>query len=522
MATEIPTSTAALTEVIEVAGRMKIPVPDIMKFARTMIDLGNSTDLSASQAAETLTKFANVTQMSKGDFDRLGSALTRLGNNMQASESEIATMAMRLAAAGTQIGLSKTQILGFAAGLSSVGIEAEAGGSAFSKLMVNIQLATEKGGDSLEGFANVAGLTSDAFTSMFKSDPSLAIQAFIVGLSKMDEQGISAIKTLDDMGLSEVRLRDTLLRSANANEVFTNSLNLANDEWDKNTALSEEAAKVYNTTASKLEILKSKGVEAARMFGEKLAPTIDKLIGLGNGLLDAIRGMDSGTAENILKFAALVAAIGPVVSGVGTLTRVIGGLMKGLSLLSSPLGLAAAAVGVLGFALYGLIKNAKSADDALNETLSKNLGDAQLAFDSLTVEVPTPTIKYAEEGVTLIDGIYALLTDGMKDTEKQKEQMKTDVNTYIDTILSDVTLDESQKLQDLKDLYENGFIDAATYTEEVGKVIGQSALLKKDLETLRDETLLMVENLSGAPTKAVQAQFDKIEELKKAYCRSNW
>ena len=45
-------------------------------------------------------------------------------------------MGLRLAGACHQVGMSEAQIMGFAAALSSVGIEAEAGGSAFSKVMV--------------------------------------------------------------------------------------------------------------------------------------------------------------------------------------------------------------------------------------------------------------------------------------------------------------------------------------------------------------------------------------------------
>lgn len=50
-------------------------------------------------------------------------------------------MATRLAAAGSQVGLTQAQILGFATALSSVGLEAEAGDTAFSKAMIQMQVA---------------------------------------------------------------------------------------------------------------------------------------------------------------------------------------------------------------------------------------------------------------------------------------------------------------------------------------------------------------------------------------------
>ena len=87
--------------------------------------------------------------MSQDKFSNLGSAIVDLGNNLATTESEITEMGLRLAGAGKQIGMTEGDIVGFAAALSSVGIEAEAGGSAFSRLMVQMQLATETGVEAL-------------------------------------------------------------------------------------------------------------------------------------------------------------------------------------------------------------------------------------------------------------------------------------------------------------------------------------------------------------------------------------
>ena len=60
-----------------------------------------------------------------------------LGNNFATTEKPIMEMAHRMAGAGKQVGLTEAQVLGFAAALSSVGIEAQMGGSAFSKASFN-------------------------------------------------------------------------------------------------------------------------------------------------------------------------------------------------------------------------------------------------------------------------------------------------------------------------------------------------------------------------------------------------
>lgn len=126
MAKEIPSTTTEISAVAEAAGQLGIKTEDILSFTRVMIDLGNSTNLSAEEAASALAKFANVTKMSAKDYDKLGATIVALGNNFATTEADIVAMATRLAATGELAGLSQSQILSLATAMSSVGIEAEA------------------------------------------------------------------------------------------------------------------------------------------------------------------------------------------------------------------------------------------------------------------------------------------------------------------------------------------------------------------------------------------------------------
>lgn len=127
MSKELPSSASDIAKVAESAGQLGIQTDNILGFTRTIIDLGNSTNLVGEQGASSLAKFANITKMSQKDFDRLGSTIVALGNNSATTEADIVEMAMRLAGAGTQVGMTEAQILSLSAALSSVGIEAEVG-----------------------------------------------------------------------------------------------------------------------------------------------------------------------------------------------------------------------------------------------------------------------------------------------------------------------------------------------------------------------------------------------------------
>ncbi|MBB6451981.1 TP901 family phage tail tape measure protein [Salirhabdus euzebyi] len=410
MAKEIPASTTEIAGVAEAAGQLGIEVENIEDFTRTMIDLGESTNLSANQAATEFARFANIVGMSQDDFDRLGSTIVGLGNNLATTESEISSMALRLAGAGAQIGLTEAETLSFAAALSSVGIEAEAGGSSFSKVMVEMQLAAERGGDSLEAFAKVAGVSSGDFKKAFEQDATKAIMMFIEGLSSAEERGLSAIGILDEMGITEIRMRDALLRAAGASDVFTNAINIGSKAWEENTALTEEAEKRYGTTASELRIMWNRVKDVAISLGESLAPAVMDALDAAEPLIQKIEDgaqafseMSEEEQRTILKMIAMAAAIGPVSVGLGGLITTIGGLSKGIGGvanllgkskgsgllgrlgmlgLGGPVGLAVAGVGALGIGIYNLTKEKEKLHD-INYDIIENMSTEIEATDQL-------------------------------------------------------------------------------------------------------------------------------------------
>lgn len=248
--------------------------------------------------------------------------------------------------------------MGFAGALSSVGIEAEAGGSAFSKVMIEMQLATETQSKSLEDFAKVAGMTGEEFTEAFQTNAAGAMIEFIDGLSKAEEQGTSAIKVLDDMGITEIRMRDALLRASGASDVFTKSLEIGTTAWDENNALTKEAEQRYGTTASQIEIAKNKMADAGITIGEVLAPHLITLAEKVADVAEWFGSLNPETQESIIKMAALAATIGPVLSVAGSLTSGLGSLFgtvskvtKGVGTFSKAIQGGSTVIGALGTAL---------------------------------------------------------------------------------------------------------------------------------------------------------------------------
>ena len=350
MSLTLPSSAEDIAAVAEAAGQLGIQTDNILGFTKTIIDLGNATNLTGEEGASSLAKFANITRMSQKDFDRLGSTIVALGNNSATTEADIVAMAMRLAGAGTQVGMTEAQILSLSAALSSVGIEAEAGGSAFSKVMIEMQLAVETGSESLNDFASVAGMTTSEFSKSFKENATGALISFIQGLSKAEEQGTSSIKVLDDMGITEVRLRDSLLRAGSASELFSETIALGSKAWEENTALTDEASQRYATTESQIKMLKNEIVAMARDIGVELLPTLKDGLIVIKDLIDKFNNLSPATKENIIKLATLSAVAGPTVGTIGKLAEGFGGVVKIAGKLSSGLGTAKIATEAVGTA----------------------------------------------------------------------------------------------------------------------------------------------------------------------------
>lgn len=492
MAKEIPSTTTEISAVAEAAGQLGIKTEDILSFTKVMIDLGNSTNLSAEEAASSLAKFANVTKMSAKDYDKLGSTIVALGNNFATTEADIVAMATRLAATGELAGLSQSQILSLATAMSSVGIEAEAGGSAMSKLLKKIQLATELGGDDLKQFAKVAGMTADDFKIAFEKDAVSALSAFISGLNDTERNGKSAIAILNDMGITEVRLSNTILSLSNASDLLSEAVELGNEAWEDNTALTNEANKRYDTLKSKITIAINKLKEQAITLGNKLMPSLEKAIDGFGKWIEKFEDLSDEEVDMIVKLGLIVTAAGPVITIIGKLTSTIGGVTKGI-------GTVVQAIGVMN----GTITSTSTVVNGLASVFGAVTSPVGLACGAIALAVA---------------GITIAVNNAEKDTKEAFSNMgdaATDFITGIDSAQSHlnafnselfVSAEEQQELQEQMDEVQKGITNICKTASNERRGYTQEEITQLDeyftkLRELNQREIEIQQQIAGAITQ---------------------
>ena len=497
----IPVNVNELAKIAEIGGQLGIEVPNLIAFTETMAALGVTTNLTAEQAATGLARFANIMGTSQKDFERLGSIIVELGNNFATSESEILNFGLRLAPVAQSVGLTDAEVLALGTSMTSLGIAVERGGTALQRIFIDMSTAVLGGGESLQAFADATRLTKEEFADLFKKSPAEAFALLAKELDKTTEAGGNAAGVLKSVGVIQQRSINVLLASASGWEVIAEAIELANDESETATALQEEAATRYGTTASQIQIL-------GNAFNDLRIEIGNALLGSG-GLaagIDFLRELVRIVKDHLPMLANLVNVMA-IVAGF----RIAGGMLTSLhagfvglksmegaafgaargtaALRLGMLGLNTAVFGAIGFAAI-LISNWAAA--------AAKAADLRRAAKELQDQIDAGTDP-DEAIIDLLENQKILTADVLH-------------------ILGDLNMSEEQLIRNLmkgdritKD-WRNTFGTTRDNVDEMATILGISADKARELLDL-PETSLLVDTLLQAGEQLdafLQFRSDKI------------
>jgi TP901 family phage tail tape measure protein len=395
LATSLPATHAEIAAVAEAAGQLGVAAGDVEAFTRVMIDLGETTNLTSDEAATSIAQMMNIMKTAPDDVERLASTLVLLGNNGASTEREILDMSLRLAGAGELIGATEGEVLALANAMASLGIESQLGGGAMSRTIMEMYDAVQTGSESLEVFAATAGMSADEFAEAFRTSPVDAINEFVQGMGRIQAEGGNLVTVLADVGLSGTQDAQVLLRLAGAGDLLTESLVMQETAWQENTALSEEAAKRYETTAAQMQVLRNQISDLAITVGDKLLPAIGGVVDLVGNLVTGFSTLPGPLQTAGTLMATFGAATFGVVGVVGTMAPKVIAAMDALRAMGTAGQFAArhmrsvatggAAVGAAftAFSMYqGMMEEATASGQAYAESQAEIIGSIT-DFDTL-------------------------------------------------------------------------------------------------------------------------------------------
>ena len=404
MARSMPESQSTLANTMATAAQLGISGgKNLERFTKVATQMGVATDMSAEEASNAMAKFANATGKPKSDFNKLGSTVVQLGNNMAAQEGNIMDFAQRLAGSATVAGMGQKDIIGLSAAMASVGISAEAGGSSMSKVLTKMNNAVKDGGEKLNQFAAASGMSASEFSAQWEKDPYKALMAFEQGLAKQNKSGKNVNDTLKQLGITELRERDTVLRLANGNEQLTKARKNADKGFKEGIALNQEAETKYKTLGNQMKIFMNNLRDLGISIGGALAPMITFIMKGLTPLIQMISHAPAPIRAMIGIFGVLAAATGPVIIGLGAMVAAFGaitssttimavlGAIKGafvavgtaIAGISAPVWIAIGAIAAIGTAFVIAYKKSETFRNIVNGALDSVVAGFKMAWGAI-------------------------------------------------------------------------------------------------------------------------------------------
>lgn len=347
-------------------------------------DLGLTSDI----VTDGLTAFG----MSAKDSGRFADVLAAASTNANTNVSMLGESFKYAAPVAGSLGYSVEDTATALGLMANAGIKASQGGTALRALMVNMakptkdsSAAMERLGISLQnddgsmkslreimddlrkGFGHI-NMPVDEFNTQMATldkqleDGEITQKQYDKALEELTKQAYGAEgaeKARTAAMLAGRTGMSGLLAIVNASEKDYDKLTTAIDK--SGGAAKGMADKMQDNLSGQLTILKSQLEEAAISIGDVITPMVKKLTGYIQGLVDKFNQLSPKQKEQIVKIAAIVAAIGPllvvigtVISSVGKVVTVVGKIGPALSKIGPIIKGAPALLSKVGAAIGGI------------------------------------------------------------------------------------------------------------------------------------------------------------------------
>ena len=315
---------------------------DIQKATGSILSLAQATGEELGPTAETVAKTLNQFTLNADQSGRVADVMAAAFSSSALDLEKFSSSMANAGPVAANFGFSLEETTALLGILANSGIE---GADAGTKLKMALSQVAQGGDDVQKVF-----------------------RAVIAG-------NLSYTDAIDQLGKRAAILVPILGENASEIDKLTGALN-------NSTGAAKEMASIMDDTAAGSMAAMRSAVEAAQIsLGTALAPVIQEVAGFVTDLAKRFSELDRDTQKNIVAFAGIAAAIGPVIIVIGKATTGFISFAKGISkatkfLAANPYLAVAAAVVTLGTALVSVAKRFRDVDGAakaLNETNNRAL-----------------------------------------------------------------------------------------------------------------------------------------------------
>jgi len=407
LSTSTPISVIDLAQIATLGNQLGIAAEDIESFTRVIAMYTAVSGQSAEDAATAFGRISNLTGLAASQYSNLASAITYTARTTVATESTIQNTAKEITALASGAGFSADAIVGLAGALSSLAIPPERARGALSLYFGALNTAVAEGGPKLAAFAELTNMTADQLNRLVRENRGQEVfTAFISGLSQLDT--VAKTSALDTLGLSTIRVDQTMRALSQNVPLVTQSLEGANRAFRENTEITNQYGIIQATLSAKWQEFQNAVQNVAAAVGDEFAPAAGAVLEALTSLLVTLdKVSDSPIGQAFLKFAT---AAGIVLAGLTALVGVLALTKASLVVLSfavRQLGWESATTGLKSWVM-ALVSTDKATRSAALSTTAFSTAVKQSASGITASTVATKGLTIAMNALKIALPIIAI------------------------------------------------------------------------------------------------------------------
>ncbi|ERN54326.1 phage tail tape measure protein [Alkalihalophilus marmarensis] len=477
---------------------------DMLKATPALLNVAAAGSMNLAQATDIVTDTMSMFQMSAEDATRASDVFAKVQSSANTNIHQLGEGLKYVGATASAAGMDIEQTSAILGIFADNGLKGSMAGTTMNSMLRDLR-SNAKDGTVDFGDFNVA---------LYDSEGNMRDLTSVMADIETGLEGMNA--ETRDAALANV-FQTEAMKGVNVvlGEGTDKVRDLENSLYNANGAAAEIAETMSNNTKGNIAAFRSaiEGVSIA--FSEHMLPYVNMGIEKLTGLARKFGELPPETQKNIVKFAALTAAIPPVILGLGKVATAIGAISKASSIATAAIGakgLTGAAAGLVN--PVGAIAVAMAGATAAGYLMYKNWDELtaegnRLGMSLITMSGPignvVKSIKLMEHATSDSIDEFERFSDEISESTQQAVGAFLDLNEEATVALNTLSWSGQEVTEEMKTVIVDNF------TQMGMQVV--AGLEEKKTESVR----IMEELFANTTAVTEEEQASMIESVKKGY-----